>query len=380
MTTAERYLRLGLQLDRHVEGVVDAYYGPAELKASVDAAPPGDPAVLAADAEALLGDLDDGWLRDQVAGLHTYARVLSGEPLSYADEVEGCYAVRPEHAEESLFEAAHAELDSLLPGTGPLAGRYEQWQRSMHVPARKVEPLIAAAIEEARAQTWNLLELPDGEGVELKIVHDVPWLGYCEYRGGFRSEIQVNGDLPQSAYELLVLALHETYPGHHVDSVSKERLLVREQGLLEETILLVPTPRSVVAEGIATLAPRLLLAGDGGDAFVSIVRDAGIDFDLSHTLAVEDAREPCRWAEVNAALLMYERGAGAAEVQSYLERWTLATPELAAHVVRFLQQPASRSYILCYPAGRKLCLAYLDGDPGRFRRLLTDQVRVSDLT
>ena len=48
----------------------------------------------------------------------------------------------------------------------------------------------------------------------------------------------------------------------------------------------------------------------------------------------------------------------------------LVGPELAAHVIRFLREPTSRSYILNYAAGRELCLAYVDGDPARFRRLL----------
>ncbi|MGH3110114.1 MAG: hypothetical protein ACRDQT_04250, partial [Gaiellaceae bacterium] len=92
MTNAtERYLRLGLQIGRHVEGIVDAYYGPPELAAAVDAEAPVDPRKLVAAAEALLDELDDGWLRDQVAGLRTYAGVLAGESFAYADEVEACY-------------------------------------------------------------------------------------------------------------------------------------------------------------------------------------------------------------------------------------------------------------------------------------------------
>ena len=35
MTAAERYLELGLRLGRHVDGLVDAYYGPPELKEQV---------------------------------------------------------------------------------------------------------------------------------------------------------------------------------------------------------------------------------------------------------------------------------------------------------------------------------------------------------
>jgi hypothetical protein len=106
-SAAERYLRLGLQLGRHVDGIVDAYYGPPELAAAVDAEPPPDPRALVSAAEGLLGELDDGWLRDQVAGLRTYAGVLAGESCSYADEVEGCYGVRPALTDEAVFTAAH---------------------------------------------------------------------------------------------------------------------------------------------------------------------------------------------------------------------------------------------------------------------------------
>jgi hypothetical protein len=55
------------------------------------------------------------------------------------------------------------------------------------------------------------------------------------------------------------------------------------------------------------------------------------------------------------------------------------TPKLAAHLIRFLTEPTSRTYIVTYPAGRELCRAYVAGEPKRFRRLLTEQVRVRDL-
>src|SRR5947207_10169785 len=129
----ERYLRLGLQVGRHVDGIVDAYYGPPELAAEVNAAPPVEPGALVSAAEALLAELEDGWLRDQVAGLRTYAGVLAGEARSYADEVEGCYGVRPTYIDEAVFTTAHERLAELLPGTGPLAERYQRWEDSIRV-------------------------------------------------------------------------------------------------------------------------------------------------------------------------------------------------------------------------------------------------------
>jgi len=47
--------------------------------------------------------------------------------------------------------------------------------------------------------------------------------------------------------------------------------------------------------------------------------------------------------------------------------------------VRFVTDPTWRAYVITYSAGRDLCRAYVDGDPGRLRTLLTEHVRVGDL-
>jgi hypothetical protein len=379
VTVAEQYLRLGLRVGRHVDGIVDAYYGPPELEAAVAAEPPVDPRALVADAEALHDELDEGWLRDQVAALRTYAAVLAGESMSYVEEVEGCYGVRPAYTDETVFEAAHELLEELLPGDGTLAERYERWQAETRVPAELVGRTVSAVIEEARRQAGRLVELPRGEDVVLELARGEPWLAFSAYLGGLRSRITVNVDFPMSGLEALQLTIHETYPGHHAERVAKDHLLVRGRGLLEETIVLVPTPQSLVSEGIAELAPSVLLEGDGGNALAGALREAGVELDLAHALAVGRALQPCRWAEVNAALFLHEAGGSEAETQAYLERWALMSPQLAGHLARFLNEPTSRTYVTAYPAGRELCSSYVDGDPDRFRRLLTDQVRVRDL-
>jgi hypothetical protein len=379
VTVPEWYLQLGLQLGRHVEGIVDAYFGPPGLAAAVEAAPPVEPRTLVAGAEALLDELEDGWLRDQVVGLRTYAGVLADESGSYADEVEGCYGVRPTYTDEAVFTAAHERLEQLLPGEGRLAERYEHWQSSSLVPAEQIELLLAAVIEEARAWTRRLVELPDGERITLEIVRDQPWWASCDYLGELHSRIAVNVSLPMSAIDLLTLAVHETYAGHHTERCLKEQLLVRGRGLLEETLVLTPTPQALVTEGIAKAAQSVLLEGDSGPALASILHAAGIELDLAHDLAVERAYEPCRWAEVNAALMLHEDGASETVTKAYLERWGLMTPDWTAHMIRFFTAPTSRSYILTYAAGQELCRSYVAGELERFRFLLTEQVRVRDL-
>jgi hypothetical protein len=233
------------------------------LAAAVGAVPPVDPKALVTAAELLFEELEDGWLRDQVVGLRTCAGVLAGESVSYADEVEGCYGVRPGYTDEAVFAAAHERVGELLPGDGSLAERLECWEESILMAPEQVERTVAAVIEEARAWTRGLVELPHDEEVILEVVRDKPWLAFCEYRGGLCRRIAVNVDLPVSAVELLHITIHETYPGHHTERCMKDQLLVRGRGLLEETLVLAPMPQSLVSEGIAELAPTVLLDGDG---------------------------------------------------------------------------------------------------------------------
>ncbi|MFZ1881208.1 MAG: hypothetical protein WAU41_13765, partial [Gaiellaceae bacterium] len=135
----------------------------------------------------------------------------------------------------------------------------------------------------------------------------------------------------------------------------------------------------LVSEGIAKLAPSVLLEGEGARGLAAIIQEAVVEFDLDHALAVERAEEPLDWAIVNASLMLHEGGASEAETHAYLERWALMSSELAAHLIRFLNEPTSRTYAITYSAGRELCRAYVGGESQRFHRLLTEQVRVGDL-
>ena len=222
MSADREYILLGLRLGRHVDGLVDAYYGPPELKDQVDREPVADAATLVADADALLAKLDDGWLYDQVYGLRTYAGVLAGEQLSYSDEVEGCYGVRPQRVGTEQYEAVHDRLEELLPGDGNLAERYEAWRRSRIVPAEKVAPALRDVLSVLRERTERVVELPAGEEVVVEEVRDEPWWAFNYYLGDLRSRVVVNLDQPDLADAVVELAAHEVYPGHHTEHCVKE--------------------------------------------------------------------------------------------------------------------------------------------------------------
>jgi DNA-binding transcriptional LysR family regulator len=149
-------------------------------------------------------------------------------------------------------------------------------------------------------------------------------------------------------------------PVHHAESCYQEQALVRERGLLEQTLALVPTPQSVFPRGSQPSRRTCCSRAESRSVFAACFIDAGIELDLGHVLEVKQAAEPCRWAEVNAALMLHD-AARAGRGSGVPRRWGLNTPELAAHIVRFLKEPTSRTYITTYHAGHELCRSYVAG-------------------
>ncbi len=380
MNFAERYLVLGLRLGKHVDGLVDSYYGPPELQAQVDAEATVDAAQLAADADGLLDELADGWLYDQVRGCATYAHVLAGDELSYADEVEGCYGVRPEKTPLSVYEAAHAELDALLPGDGSLLERREAWRNAQLVDGATAVSVLRDLLPVLRERTAAVVELPAGEQPSIEPVSDEPWWAFNYYLGDLRSRVVLNVDVPTTGRDLVRLAAHEVYPGHHTEHAVKEQLLVRDRGAIEEAIQLVPTPQAVLSEGIAEVGAEVVLADGGYDAAYAVLAGHGIEFDQELSKQIAAAAEPLGTVGLDAALMIHADGASHEQAQAYIEQWRLATPEQAKHSVRFATDPTWRAYVITYTAGLELCRAYVGGEPARFRRLLTEHVRIGELT
>ena len=387
MELVDRYLRLGLRLGRHVDGLVDSYYGPPALAATVQQEDLWEPAALAADADALLAGLEEaeleeqrrGWLLDQAVGLRIYAGRLAGKQLGYLDEVEGCYGVRPERIPEEDFLNAHERLDELLPGTGTLEERYEAWRTDSLVPAGRIVEVADPILAVLRERTDALVELPGDEEFTLELVADEPWAAFNYYLGRRRSRIVVNTDLPLAAADLVHLLAHEGYPGHHTERVVKERRLVEELGLVEESIQLVPTPQSLVGEGIAEVGAELLV-DDGVEAeLVRIYAAAGIRFDPDEARLIREAREPLKCVTRNAAIMIHEDGLPEDDARVYVARWALAPAHRAERMVSFVVDPTWRAYVTTYSEGLRLCRAFVGGEQAAFRRLLTEPIRIGEL-
>lgn len=378
MSVEKRYLELCLRLGRHVDGLVDSFFGPPEIAERVDAEPLREPAELVADAEALLDENDRAYLEAQLVGLATVARKLAGEQIPYADEVERCYGIRPQRVPEEQFEAAHRALDDALPPGGSLAERYQRWREGDAVQVDRLPGVLQALTESLRERTRERFGLPEGEDARLDFVTDEPWAAYNYYLGELTSRVAVNTDVSLNASFVADLMAHELYPGHHTEHAWKEAVLYRGQGRLEEGALMIGVPQSLIAEGIAGLAIDMVV--EDHDLFAAeVLSEFGIAYDAEAGHRIREARQPLERVVGNAALLLHEDGASTGEAQAYLERWGLVSEKRARHNVEFITHPIWRSYITTYADGYYLCRDWVDGDPARFKRLLTEQLTPADL-
>jgi len=132
---AREYILLGLRLDQRIPGLVDGYFGPADLKAQVDMEQLRGPDRLRDDAVALRERLPDEvtdparrrWLAAQLVALETQAAALAGEELPYVERVTRAFDLEPVRRPDSLFAEAASELEALVPGAGGIGDRLASW-------------------------------------------------------------------------------------------------------------------------------------------------------------------------------------------------------------------------------------------------------------
>jgi hypothetical protein len=172
------YVRLCLQLDRHIDGFIDAFIGPSEWGHSVAAEGPVDPRHLRDEVELLLdalggADLEEDrrrWLRGQLVALECAAARLSGEDIGWAEEVERCLGVAPSRTDTSEFEKVHRRLDAVLPGSGTVRERYIAWEESNAVAREKLVPALQRLRDVLGPRAHALAPMPVEESVTYEII------------------------------------------------------------------------------------------------------------------------------------------------------------------------------------------------------------------
>lgn len=393
---ARDYLLVALGVGELEEGVVDAYYGPPELRQRAADANQSA-AAMAGHAAALRARLKDAtddeqrrrWLDRQLLGLETIANRLAGVELPYIDEVTRCFDATPEATPPEEYARVRTDLEQLLPGSGDLRERLAQRDARMVIPPDRLAAIADWVFGELRAAAAQRWPLPQGESCSFSMVRDQPWAAYNWYDGNLQSRIEINTDLPMRANQLPGVVAHETFPGHHLEHVWHEQRLYRERGYAEVSAQLINTPEAYMSEGLGETGAWLLNdEARWQGLLLEICERAGIP--LSHEDAqgewgIAAAKHRLRGVSGDAALQLFVAKRSRADVARFLEQDALATPERAAKSLEFIEHPLWRTYVFCYAGGERLLTKWVEGaadesaKDARFFRLLTEQLTPSGI-
>jgi hypothetical protein len=375
---AIRYLRLTIEAGTYEDGYIDAYYGPAEERADIEARRRTREELIT-EAQRLVMGIDQFFerglfpaqspepayssrrrliaLRGALVAAETRLRMIGGERLSFANEARGLFGVEVNTRPLSDFDPILARLERSIPGTGPLADRMAAFNDRYIIPADRLRPVFDAAIAECRRRTAQHITLPEGESFTMHFVTNKPWSGYNYYLGNYQSRIEINTDLPIRISRAVDLGCHEGYPGHHVLNLLIEQRMARggATGTPWREYLVNPlySPLSVLSEGSANYGIDLAFPHAERLAFERDVLYplAGLNPSTAEAyFQVQQATEELGGARLTIARLYLDREITREQAVDLTQRYLLVSRAGAEQSVRFTD--TYRSYVLNYGWGR----------------------------
>ncbi len=197
-------------------------------------------------------DLRRSMLEDRAHALIVRAGILQGRyPASFDAEVEALYSVNIPTYDEDHFRALAADLQNVIPGGGALPDRMVRFRNRFLVPPDRVEAVLIPTLSEARRRTHAHMDLPEDEGITLKMNNFGNFGAFAEFLGRGRTNVHFSTSLPFYVDRAVELGTHEAYPGHHVQATLMEAELINKRGWIEWTMLPLFGAQAVLAEGAA---------------------------------------------------------------------------------------------------------------------------------
>lgn len=397
---ARDYVLTSLTIGEKEAGYIDAYYGPPQLQAAAKSdAPKLSLEALSERVEALRkranalaigNDLDKRrarFLAAQLGAAATRLRMLRGEKLSFEDEAEGLFGVRPKVVALRNYDPTIAQIDKIVPGIGPLPDRIESFSNRFTVPKSKLKAVFDSAIAECRRRTLKHIKLPPKERFDLVFVTGKSWGGYNYYQGDSQSRIEINTDLPSRIDRALDLGCHEGYPGHHALNALLEEKLTRGRNWVEFSVYPLYSPQSLLAEGSANYGIELAFPGSQKLSFETqtLYPLAGIGTtDAAAYARLQGELKALSGARFTIAREYLDGRIDDRTAVDLLQRYQLLSKERAQKSLSFIKQ--YRSYVINYGLGQDMVRTSVEragSEPAarwaRMQQLLSEPTLPSDL-
>jgi hypothetical protein len=379
---AEQYVKLVLEIGLYKPDYVDAYYGPAEWIPNESSKQEIDTSLintLSSKAEELLDKLEAlkdykateleslryRFLSKQLLSIKGMIFIISGGSFPFDKEAQILYDAKPPTYTTEHFQKIIDELNNIVPGSGNLSKRLNEFRDRFIIPPDKLDTVFTAAINECRRRTLKNINLPQEEDFKVEYVKDKPWGAYNWYKGNSFSIIDVNTDLPIQIERAIDLAAHEGYPGHHVFNALLEKIFVKENGWMEFSVYPLYSPVSLIAEGTANYGIQVVFPGEER---VKFERDllfplAGLNPDNADLYYhILELIEDLEYAGNEAARNYLDGNWTRERAIEYLETYQLFSNERAEKKLDFIDY--YRSYVINYNLGEDIIKNYIEKKGG----------------
>jgi hypothetical protein len=266
---AQRFTVLALQLGMVERKEVDAYFGPPEIDPRGDGKAPSLDA-LRAETLKLLADAQKNRstegqveraraLEQQLKHFDALLQMLAAPGrMTFDQEAVRVYGINPlAYQDTEVAPAILKQLSDLVPGSGPLPFRVAKYRNQFVVPADRREKLFARALEECRKRTLMHWQLPQDEKLEIQFVRDVG-AAWHKYEGAHRSTLRINPVAIAYIGQVIDVACHEAYPGHHAQFLVMEQDAAPAGVPVESSVALMRSPAAVLREGAANYGVELV--------------------------------------------------------------------------------------------------------------------------
>jgi hypothetical protein len=392
---SDAYIRLTLEAGTHEAEYVDAYYGPPALQAAAKENP-RSLAQLIIETRVLTAAIDVALpsikveserrravaLRGMLIAADTRLQMLQGRKFAFNDEARGQFATVPELKPLAYYDAILANLETLIPGDGPLSARVDAFNERYIIPKDRLQPVFDAAIAECKRRTAQYINLPAGETFVMEFVTGKPWSGYNYYKGNYKSLIQINTDLPIRISRAVDLGCHEGYPGHHVLNLMVEEQMARKNGWKEYEVNPLYSPTSVLSEGSANYGIDLAFPASERLAFERdiLYPMAGLDPKSAQAFwQMQQMTEALSGARLTIAKMYLDGEITRSQALDLTQKYLLLSPARAEQSVKFTDH--YRSYVINYGWGKDLVRAYIErGNPDATERWLRMEKILSEPT
>jgi len=362
-TAARKYVRLAVALGERDHDSIDYYIGPPGWIEGIHEHPQTFGQIRASalelarrlQATAVVTSSDDARRREyllaQLKALVGRVDVLAGKRIAFDTESAALFGVKIEsNLDRPRIAAIRAELQRLLGRDGDLGERYVRFSRGFVIPREKLAAVMSAALDGCRRQTLAHVPLPPGESVSVTYVEGAPWSGFSTYLGHYHSVLKVNLSFALGPEEVLNLACHEGYPGHHVFNSLRDW-----QGHAWPEVAVQPSfsPQSLLSEGAASDALDLAFPPAQRLEFERDVLfpAAGLDpAGAAQYVQVEHLIDQLRDTEAVVARDYLDQHLEFVRAQQALDEDAV----MADAIPTLLYVNEFRSYVVTYTMGRKL--------------------------